>query len=287
MNILRAKTGLAGTAAFAALLCCLWTPCASAARDAVQLLATTGALPASGRIVIRSGLGWLLEDDPLFASVARALSDGLQERGLTVVSVESSRPAPQPPGIAAVRHAPVPENKGAPHRIMSVAEAVSRMSAMQLAREGRLPQSSFKGGAAGVARRETSALPALTQPEMIRFALSQENGLPELRGMVTIPGRLPEEIHGSDPETADYALIVRFAMLWPASGVPDTSGSPVPGAGLAMGWYLVQMECYALEPARNGKAPERTWSATVQRVAFSAYIGARAPGMARDAVAEG
>lgn len=266
------------------LLCCLCVPGARAAGNAEQLLVTKGTLPPSGRIVIRSGFNWLLEDDSLFVPVAREVGEELEERGLTVVETAPSLPAEPPRGIDAVRNKAVPENKGAPRRIMSVAEAISRMKAMQLAREGRLPKANFKGGSAKV-RQPRNGLPPMTQQEMIRFAISQEDGLPELRGQVTIPGRLPEEVRTADPAVADYALTVRFAVLWPASGIPDSPGTPNSSSGLAVGWHLVEMECYALAPVREGKKPERVWSATVQRVAFGAYIRGTAPRMACDAVA--
>lgn len=258
---------------------------ALASVPAEQLVVTKGKLPETGRVVIRSELGWLREDAPLFASVARGVREELSERGLTVVSASPSESAPPPEGIESVRGVRVPEHKGGPRRIMSVAEAISRMKAMQLAREGRLPQATFEGGAAGVRKSSgSSVLPLLTPQEMIRFALSQEEGRPELRGHVTIPGRLPEELRSGDANVADYAVTVRFSMLWPASSVPDSSTVPNTGHGLAVGWHLLEMACYDLVPVREGRAPRRIWNATVQRVAFGTYLGGTLPRMARDAV---
>ena len=279
----------AGTAVFAGPVLAVLLLCASgqpalAKPEVDQLLVTKGTLPHSGRVVIRSGFGWLLEDDPLFASVARVVREELRERGVEVVSVPPSLPAPPLKGIELIRNAPVPEHKGAPRRVMSIAEAISRMRAMQLAREGRLPTASFKGGSGKVARPKGTGLPLMTHQEMIRFALSQEEGQPELRGQVTIPGRLPEEAFSSDPAVADYVLTVRFSVLWPASGVPDAPKGPSGGVGLAVGWHLLEMACYDLAPARQGKPPVRIWNATVQRVAFGTYIRGSIPRMARDAV---
>ncbi|MCC8193097.1 MAG: hypothetical protein LIP28_00405 [Deltaproteobacteria bacterium] len=245
-----------------------------------QLVAVKGALPLSGRVVIRSGLAWMDEDDPLFTAVARSLGAALIRRGLAVVTAEPSREAPLPKGTEAVRNAPVPKHMGAPRRIMSVAEAVSRMKAMQLAREGRLPQATFQGADPGNGARG----PNLTHQELIRFALSQEEGEPELRGQVTVPGRLPDEVRASDPARADYALTVRFAMLWPGPGIPDEQRTRNSNSGLAVGWHLLELSCYDLAPAREGKEPRLVWDAVVQRVTFGMYLRGTLPAMARDAV---
>lgn len=277
-------TGGAGLALTILLMCGPGALSAHAADGGEQLLVTEGLLPRSGRAVIRSGFGWLLEDDPLFVSVSHSLREELRERGVEVVPVPPSVPAPPPRGIESIRNAPVPEHRGAPRRVMSVAEAIYRMRAMQLARERRLPASSFKGGSDKVSQPKEPGLPSMTHQELIRFALSQEEGQPELRGQVTIPGRLPGEAVSSDPAVADYVLVVRFSVLWPASGVPDASKAPPGGAGLAVGWHLLEMACYDLAPARQGKPLARLWKATVQRVAFGSYIRGTIPRMTRDAV---
>jgi hypothetical protein len=260
-----------------------------------QMVAAQGRLPQSGRVVIRSGLAWMAEDDPLFAMVARALARELETRGLAVVATPPSAPAPLPEGTARLKDSPLPRSKGVRRRIMSVAEAVSRMKAMQLAREGRLPRSEFttadiRPSARPSSRKATSGnsgQPALTHPEMIRFALSQLEGEPELPGRITVPGRMPDEVGSFDPASADYALVVRFAMLWPASGIPDSEAPSESSSGLAMGWHLLEMDCYDLVPARarTGR-PARIWSVAVQRVAFGAYLRGTLPRMARDAVLE-
>lgn len=245
-----------------------------------QLVAVTGELPSGGRVVIRSGLAWLVEDDPLFSAVARSLVEALIGRGMVVVETEPSLEAPLPKGAEAIRNAPVPKHKGKPRRIMSVAEAVARMKAMQLAREGRLPQAAFGGAEKGNGMR----LPSLSHQEQIRFALSQEEGEPELGGHVSVPGRLPDEVLASDPAIADYVLTVRFAMLWPGSGIPDEPQTMNSNSGLAVGWHLLELVCYDLAPARKGKPPARLWAAVVQRVAFGMYLRGTLPRMARDAV---
>ncbi|SBW08848.1 exported hypothetical protein [uncultured delta proteobacterium] len=269
-------------AVLAALVCLPGgaSPALAANSSVEQLVAVTGALPSGGRVVIRSGLAWLVEDDPLFSVVARSLAEALIEHGLAVVETAPSLEAPLPKGAESIRSAPVPKHRGRPRRIMSVAEAVARMKAMQLAREGRLPQAAFNGAKKG----NGTQLPSLTHQELIRFALSQEDGGPELGGHVSVPGRLPAEVTASDPGIADYAVTVRFSMLWPGSGIPDEPQTMNSNSGLAVGWHLLELACYDLAPVRQGKQPSRVWSAVVQRVAFGMYLRGTLPRMARDAV---
>ena len=251
------------------------------AASAEQLVSYTGTLPHTGRVVIRSGLAWVAEDTPLFALVARALGDVLTERGLTVVATPPSRLAPYPPGMEAFRNRPVPPNPGRPPRIMSLHEASMRMKAMQLAREGRLPKTSFGGTKRDVGERPSP----LTGGALLRFALSQEKGLPELRGRITIPGRLPEELAASDAGLASYAVTLAYAMLWPGSGIPDEPLTLNSDSGLAVGWHVLEAACYDLAAPRQGGQPKRVWSMTVQRVAFGAYVRGTLPKMVREGVA--
>ena len=246
-----------------------------------QIVSSKGALPRTGRVVIRSGLSWMAEDDPLFTLVARSLAVSLIQRGLALVDVPPSSDAPLPAGTEAVRGATVPKHKGrGSRRLMSITEATARMKAMQLVREGRSPQTKFGGTKSGM----TSEIPRPTREEMIRFALSQESGEPELRGHVTIPGREPDEVRLNDQAVADYVMVVRFAMLWPASTNPDNPPNVYDHSGLAAGWHLLELGCYDLAPARQGKEPKRVWEATVQRVAFGSYLRGTLPKMAQSAV---
>lgn len=258
-----------------------------AASGGEMLVSTSGVLPTEGRIVVRSGLAWLTEENALFSAVGLALAEGLTERGLTPVPVEPSEKAPPPKGTEAVRNAPLPPNKGMRQRIMSVNEAASRMRAMQLAREGKLPQARLGGAGRNGQGKPRPQVPALTHPELIRFAISQEQTLPALRGHIAIPGRVPEEIRMTDPAIAEYALTAEFAMLWPAAGSPDTPEVSEPGRGLALGWHLLELVCYDLAPAKQGNPPARCWSATIQRVAYSANLWSSLPDMASAALNEG
>ncbi len=276
-----------------------------------QLLRVTGTLPAQGRVVIRSGLAWMDEDSPRFALLARELGQGLAARGLSVADAPLSVLEPLPKGSTELRDAPVPEigRRGRRQRPMSMQEAVARMQAMQLAREGKLPQTRFAAATdvlAGVpvAGNRTAApiapapapkrqnvqpngsvaQPVLAGAELARFALSQEQGVPELRGQVSIPARVPLELRITDPAIADYALVARFAMLWPAA---SQSGPVRRQPLIAAGWHLLELACYDLAPARVGKEPRRIWIATVQRVAQSSEMSVSVPQMGREAVLAG
>ncbi len=271
-----------------------------------QFVARNGALPAKGRVLIRSGLAWMNEDSPLFAYLERALAKDLADRGLAVVKVDPSRLEPLPPGTADVRNAPVPELPGGGRggrgaRVMSVSEAAARMQAMHLFREGKLPQARFgnhadvlgdlaEGSAKGAAKTPQAArkraVPAgneffvgLTGPETIRFALSQEAGHPALRGQVDVPGRLPRELQETDPEKADYALVVKFAMLWPGARQRAQSA-------IVAGWHLLLLSCYDLAPAGEGKEPRRIWNAAAQRVVSDPNLSFTLPDMAKAALAK-
>ncbi|MDL2209660.1 hypothetical protein LJC26_02510 [Desulfovibrio sp. OttesenSCG-928-O18] len=285
----------------ALLFLLLFFQSAAIAAPVQQLVVRKGKLPETGRIVLRSGLAWTPESDELFETLSRSLDRELAEDGLVLVATEPSRLEPLPAGIESVRNVPVPRAKGGRQRRMSLVEAASRMQAMQLAREGKLPQTRFGSGAAIVngakpkaggtgsgaqaGRTKQSAFPPLSRQEMIRFALSQESGLPELRGQYSIPGRVPAEIRETDPAQADYALVVRYCQLLPAGSVPSGREQGSMAQGLATGWHLLELACYDLAPARNGKAPREIWSATVQRVVHSAPLRATLPGMARAAFA--
>ena len=250
-----------------------------------QIVARSGALPQHGRLIIRSGLAWMDETSLLFASLSRELSQDLTAKGFDIVETSPSRLEKLPPGTEGVRNAKVPELPGGGgrrgQRAMSVPEAVTRMNAMHLAREGRLPRlTPAKAPSTARNEQETGILlmgVPLTKPELIRFALTQEAGYPALRGHADIPGRLPHELRETDPDNADYALVVKFAMLWPAAQQKEKNA-------LVAGWHLLFLDCYDLTPARSGKDPRRVWNATVQRVVSDPDLYQTLPDMARAAL---
>jgi hypothetical protein len=81
------------------------------------------------------------------------------------------------------------------------------------------------------------------------FALSQEKGLPVLRGGMRIPGRMPGEAAATDRQAADYLLVVRFAVILPPlAEVPAGTWS----AGLAAEARLVAAAVGGVDPLGFG-----------------------------------
>ena len=256
-----------------------------------QIVSHSGTLPKHGRLIIRSGLAWMDETAPLFVFLIRALSQNLTAKGFNITATSPSKLEKLPLGTEEVRNAKVPELSGGGgrrgQRVLSVPEAVARMNAMHLSREGRLPRLS--------PAKVTSPLPAahaarneqetkgrlvgvpLTNPELIRFALTQEAGHPALRGHSDIPGRLPHELWETDSDKADYVLVVKFAMLWPAAQQKTKNA-------IVAGWHLLFLDCYDLTPASSGTVPRRVWHATVQRVVSDPNMYLTLPDMARAAL---
>jgi hypothetical protein len=256
-----------------------------------QIVARNGTLPKYGRLIIRSGLAWMDETSQLFVLLTRELTQVLTAQGFDVIATSPSRLEKLPSGTEEMRNVKVPAAPGGGgrrgQRVMSVPEAITRMNAMHLAREGRLPRLSHANAASTA--RPTQAVRSgeeagvlvmgvpLTKPELIRFALTQEAGHPALRGHADIPGRLPHELWETDPDKADYALVVKFAMLWPSAQQKDKSA-------IVAGWHLLSLDCYDLAPARSGKDPRRVWNATVQRVVSDPNLPQTLPDMARAAL---
>jgi len=248
-----------------------------------QIVSHHGALPRQGRLIIRSGLAWMDETSPLFAFLAHNLSQALTEKGFSIIATSPSRRENLPLGTEEVRNAHMPALPGGGRgrqRIMSMPEAIVRMHAMQLSREGRLPRLPAVKAPAALhpvqAAPDEKGLP-LTKPELIRFALTQETGQPALHGQADIPGRLPHELWETDADKAEYALVVKFAMLWPAAEQKARSA-------IVAGWHLLLLDCYDLSTAKSGKNPRLVWNATVQRVVFSPNLSLTLQDMARAAL---
>jgi hypothetical protein len=227
------------------------------------------------------------ENSPLFAFLNRKLSQYLTAKGFSITAASPpSRLEKLPPGTEEVRNAKVPELRGGGGRrgqhAMSVPEAVALMNAMHLSREGRLPRLSPAKPASPAhstqaARHEQETGAPLTKPELIRFALTQEAGHPALHGHADIPERLPHELWETDLDKADYVLVVKFAMIWPAAQQRGKNA-------IVAGWHLLFLDCYDLTPARNGKGPRRVWNATVQRVVSDPSMYLTLPDMAQAAL---
>ena len=174
-----------------------------------------GALPSSGRIVVRSGLAWMNEQSPLFGSVKASLTPLLQQRGLTVVEAPPSTlrpmPGPRDPGAAA----DTPE-LGAPARAR--ADAGDQASADTAAKQTpgkplKLPPYTIPGSDAKLPPSVLAVEPV--DPIEILFARSQADGMPLLRRGGRMPGRIPPEMLTVDPTLADYTLVVRVTMVSP------------------------------------------------------------------------
>jgi hypothetical protein len=131
-----------------------------------------------------------------------------------------------------------PLSSGRARAVEAAGDGLIRARAAELARSGRLPQTTLRGYGT---LADDAELPAgvmdIAPPDVDRylFALSQQRERPLLRGGA-IPRRVPGELADTDPAIADYALLVRFARFRPpARGViPGGPGAPS-GGGVAAG----------------------------------------------------
>lgn len=195
------------------------TPCAAADRDLVWV---SGPLPPKGSIVIRSGLAWLDESSAAFNRVRTVLEKELKSMGFTIVPVSPSKREPMPetklpPKERAVAPARQAGGKAAP-------EDAAALKAEELGKSGKLPQLKLRGYT--VPAKDADLPPnvtAITPPDVTRalFARSQQMGRPEVRSF-SIPGRMPEEL-AADAARADYAVLVKFAMVRVMAAAPDTN----------------------------------------------------------------
>ncbi len=228
----RIQSGFAS--AFAAfLLLSLIVPlsaCAATSPKAPEILTHEGgSFPESGGITVRSGLSWLNETAPVFRPLAKELAELLKAKGLSVVEAAPSAVEPMPvtelPPDADALSSPAPRGKkGVPP---AAADGAVQQRAAELAREGKLPQLKLREYAAP---RKDADLPesvrkvAPPNVERALFALSQQKGVPLVRSLALIPGRMPSEL-AQDAATAKYALIVRFALMQPPSSMSGLAGS--------------------------------------------------------------
>ena len=151
--------------------------------------------------------------------VQKELAPLLAKQGFTVVAVGPSTPAPMPqttlPPDADSLATP---DKTETRRAQTAEAADAQFKASELAREGKLPQ--LKLRSYSTPKRDADlpqSVRTITPPDVTTalFALSQQKGVPVLRGGVSIPGRLPDELKTSDPKAAEYAMVVRFAVVQP------------------------------------------------------------------------
>lgn len=197
-----------------------------------------GELPVRGRVVIRTGLAWLGEKAPVFASIASRLEQHLARRGLLVTPVGPSTLAPPPPMPKASSTAREDTAASSQKNRTSLrggntapAEPAMQEKAAELARSGKLPQVSLRGYAAPKKDAELPAsVRAVKPPDVQRRleALSQMRGAP-VSATAAIPLRMPPEL-ADDAAKAEYAILIRFAE---ANLRADLAPLPLSGRAVA------------------------------------------------------
>jgi hypothetical protein len=226
--------------------------CAATTRQAAPTASKEGNLPASGRIILRSGLEWTDETSPLFQSMRSALLPLLAAKGIRVVDASPSRLALLPRSVPAeYEHLEkLSRNKENLHRLAQkrVAEANRRPTIASATNDPRVSAADGQkqGGEKEIAVQEKpyplrlaryavperdADLPASVMAvkpvdtETLLFAASQKRGFPLLRHEGKIPGHVPAETSTVDPVSAEYSLLIRFAAVQSFSGgLPDIRG---------------------------------------------------------------
>lgn len=204
-----------------------------------------GRLPASGKIVLRSGLAGMNETSPLFRSLEQSLIPLLTEKGLTVVPCQPSALGQSPRDSASVRQEPPSSNQprtaqgpssGAGYGAASEDEAKAR--AEKMGAEGKLPKLKLNAYTAPVNDTDLpDSITNIRSPDRtsVLFFLSQEQGMPLLNRGGPLPGRLPSEVTRTDPKNADYALVCRFALVSATSRSSLERGTLLAAAGTVGG----------------------------------------------------
>ncbi|MDL2272599.1 hypothetical protein LJC23_06165 [Desulfovibrio sp. OttesenSCG-928-I05] len=192
-----------------------------------------GEQPEAGRVVLRSGLAWLDESSPVYQPLWAELRRVCEEKDWRVVPVPPSRMKPLPdnpvPGgsggvrvpdasvyTAAESGLRQPRQFRADGRPEAGEDLRTQAKAAELARAGKLPATRLQGYASPANDAELPpSVMAVTPPDIATylFALSQLRGRPLLRGVPSIPLHIPQELTTDDPARADYAILVRFAVI--------------------------------------------------------------------------
>ena len=247
--------------------------CAAKQAQTPATVSQQGQLPASGTVVLRSGLEWTDERSPLFQDLRSALTPLLAAKGLREVQGQLSHPAPPPrhfspdaglraslPGTSAKQPGGRPGPASAPKQetasgattgpaFLSAEEERNRTRIEELSAQGKLrplrlarynvPEQDADLPASVMAVKPLDA-------RAILFAASQKRDFPLLPQAGPIPGHLPREMSTTDPALADYALIIRFAalqspltgtgrMAYAGTGSPTREGSSLNGFVTAAG----------------------------------------------------
>ena len=191
-----------------------------------------GNLPASGRVVVRSGLAWMNEQSPLFRNMSASLAPLLRERGLTVVEAPPSTLSPMPGPRDSGPTASAPTGS-APKPDAAAGDQAAADAAAKSApgKPLKLPPYSVADSDAKLPPSVMAVVPI--DPMEILFARSQKDGMPLLRRGGRIPGRIPPEMLTADPSLAEYTLVVRLTMVRPQAA--RSSGGGVKMFGGAVG----------------------------------------------------
>lgn len=224
-----AKIRLAALGAVLGFLC--FTPSALAAQAETHV-EQTGELPRHGKVVLRSGMAWLDESANAFQKIATAFGRELTARGLTLLPVKPSALEPMP-------KTPLPNRtKGRdlrkrPDIAAGTPEEEALRKAGELGKEGKLPQLKLRRYNTPDSDTDLpESVRSITAPDVTRalYARSQQTGKPVVQSFA-IPGRMPAELQ-NDAQTADYAIIIRFAAVraWAALPEPKPLSPLEPGS---------------------------------------------------------
>ena len=232
--------------------------CAAKQTRTPATVSQQGQLPASGTVILRSGLEWTDERSPLFQDLRSALIPLLAAKGLKEVQGPLSRPAPLPRHFSpddkrqaslpendakqsgnrakpasAAKQGPVPGASAEPP-FLSATEEQNRARIEELSAQGklrplRLARYDVPEQDAGLPASVMAVTPI--DARAVLFAASQKRDFPLLPQAGPIPGRLPSEVSATDPALADYALVIRFAALQsPATGTTRMAHAETGGA---------------------------------------------------------
>ncbi len=202
-------------------------------KGAVEL-ESRGAVP-KGAVVLRSGLAWMSEDSPALAPLFYQMRANLQDKGYTVIKTAPSKTLPPPetpmPDLNLQEQpAKTPKKKAAPAQ----SEQAVQERAAELAKEGKLPQLKLRGyGNPDDPIPDSIRQIAPPDAQAMLHAYSQIKGLPVLRGANSAPPRyLPAELADIDPRQADYAIVLRIALLVGSGGYSEAGREAVNEASL-------------------------------------------------------
>lgn len=198
-------------------LCAVLCSCAAKREGPAPFALRSGELPASGTVVVRSGLAATSEDSPIFTALRQALTPALSARGLSLVTPPHTRPA-----ASAARRPAGSEPRGEVTAPKGARLKLARYTVGQ--NDSDLP----------------SSVMSISPPDGagILFEQTQKQGAPTLVRAGRIPGVFPNGAIAKDSRLAGYTLVCRFAQASTDMGrpfFPTASGTPTGGQGSAQG----------------------------------------------------